>query len=729
MLKKTTAAFSSFITSIVLSLFSVYASAADTATWPQAIEGKDGAVTVYQPQPEKLSGKTLSGRAAMSIKLTNQKDPIWGVFWFEGDIETDRSNDSATLSNLEVKEVRWPNSTESGEERFSAFVEKEIENSIFTTTISQLTATLAASDKAQKSLEDLKHEAPDILFSDKLAVLLSYDGKPKFQAIEKSDYLRAVNTPLAVAANKNKTKFYLSSGSGWYAANDAMGPWKTTEDVPSDLAKLIKQEESKTSKTPTIIATTEATELISTDGDAKWRSLAGGQLMYVENTETPWLREIASGEMYVLLSGRWFSSKVQDGPWRFVRPDKLPKSFSDIPPESELGGLRTSIAGTDEANEAVMDTQIPQTAAVKRHGTTITVDYDGEPKFEAIKGTEVSYALNTASQVLMINERYYAVEDAIWYESNKTTGPWVVAEQVPANEIAKIPSSSPAYNTAFVNIYGSTKEVVYVGYTPGYYWSYPYYGVPVYGTGWYYPPYYSPNYYYPYPRTWGMHVGYSSGGGWYYGASWGSPFFRVGISWGGHYSHGYYGGYHNHNNIVINNTGNINIGNNVNIDKSRVNTVKSNRANNVYKDGRMKDKISANPNLKNRDFKTSAAAGKANNVLADRDGNVVRKDNDKWQSMSGGKWQDIKNNDVSRDPIKDRATDFNRDRQNSRDRINSRSIDRANVQNRASSIDRSKMQRRASSTNRSSFNHSSMNRQFNARSRGSFNGGGMRGRR
>ena len=216
-------------------------------------------MTVYQPQPEKLSGKTLSGRAAMSIKLTNQKDPIWGVFWFEGDIETDRSNDSATLSNLEVKEVRWPNSTESGEERFSAFVEKEIENSIFTTTISQLTATLAASDKAQKSLEDLKHEAPDILFSDKLAVLLSYDGKPKFQAIEKSDYLRAVNTPLAVAANKNKTKFYLSSGSGWYAANDAMGPWKTTEDVPSDLAKLIKQEESKTSKTPTIIATTEAT--------------------------------------------------------------------------------------------------------------------------------------------------------------------------------------------------------------------------------------------------------------------------------------------------------------------------------------------------------------------------------------------------------------------------------------------------------------------------------------
>jgi hypothetical protein len=82
----------------------------------------------------------------------------------------------------------------------------------------------------------------------------------------------------------------------------------------------------------------------------------------------------------------------------------LPKSFSEIPAESELGGLRTSVAGTDEANEAVMDTQIPQTAAVKRSGTTITVDYDGEPKFEPIKGTEVSSAVNTASKVLIVDK-------------------------------------------------------------------------------------------------------------------------------------------------------------------------------------------------------------------------------------------------------------------------------------------------------------------------------------
>ena len=58
-----------------------------------------------------------------------------------------------------------------------------------------------------------------------------------------------------------------------------------------------------------------------------------------------------------------------------------------------------------------MDTQTPQAAAVKRN---VTVDYDSEPKFEAIKVTEASYVVNTLFQVLMIDKKYYAVENAIW---------------------------------------------------------------------------------------------------------------------------------------------------------------------------------------------------------------------------------------------------------------------------------------------------------------------------
>jgi hypothetical protein len=139
--------------------------------------------------------------------------------------------------------------------------------------------------------------------------------------------------------------------------------------------------------------------------------------------------------------------------------------------------------------------------------------YDGDPKFEKISGTKVAYAVNTGAQVLEIGGRYYAVDNGVWFTSSSAKGPWVVADSVPEDEISKIPPSAPVYNTTHVHVYQSTPEVVYVGYTPGYLWSFPYYGVPFYGTGWYYPPYWG-SVYYPRAPTWGFHVGYNPWTGW-----------------------------------------------------------------------------------------------------------------------------------------------------------------------------------------------------------------------
>ena len=47
--------------------------------WPKEIPyGSGGKITIYQPQPEKLDGVKLSGRAAVSIRKKN-----WGRthFW------------------------------------------------------------------------------------------------------------------------------------------------------------------------------------------------------------------------------------------------------------------------------------------------------------------------------------------------------------------------------------------------------------------------------------------------------------------------------------------------------------------------------------------------------------------------------------------------------------------------------------------------------------------------
>jgi hypothetical protein len=631
--------------------------ASHAINWPQQITAEEGTIVVYQPQPESLKGNVLSGRAAMSLEPKGGDEPIFGAFWFDAKIDTDKESDTTLIRDVKITRVRWPDSKDASEQRFTAIVEGAIPQTGFQISMEALSASLKTAEIEQTSLESLKNDPPAIVFREKLAVLLLYDGEPRYADVDNSDYKRVLNTPMAVVRRKNSQSHYLSSGKFWYEAGNPMGPWKITTSPPSDLVKMLQpsaSDDPQPETAPEIVTANKPTELIVSQGKPDWLTLSGGKLLYVQNTESPWLRELATGNMYLLLSGRWYRAKSQDGPWTFVRADELPADFKDIPPASDIGGLRASIAGTEEAEDALLDAQIPQTAAIKRNEAKLSVEYDGAPKFEKIPGTAVSYAVNTSAQVLEINSRYYAVDNAVWFTSSSANGPWIVADEVPQDEIQKIPPSSPVYNTTNVHIYESTPEIVYVGYTPGYLWSFPYYGVPVYGTGWYYPPYYG-RYYYPRPPTWGFHVGYNPWTGWNYGVSWSNGFFSMGVSWGGGYGGGYYpghccGGWYGggYRGPVIINTGDINIGNNVNVgnrttignnidrstnlnlDQSRTNLY--NRADNRSRNA---DTATAQTQLR----EARPATNRPNDVFADRDGNVARNTGDQWQTRENGQWR------------------------------------------------------------------------------------------
>ncbi|MGA9573301.1 MAG: hypothetical protein WBS20_05060 [Lysobacterales bacterium] len=642
--------------------------------WPQEITAPEGTIVVYQPQPETLEGNILTGRAAISLQLSNKDEQVFGAMWFSAQIDTDTDTSVVIVRNVKVEKVSWPDSKDAGEQRFTAIVEAAVPESGFEISLEQLSSSLETAKIEQKSLENLKMDPPEIVFSETLTVLMLFEGKPRFSPIENSRYESAVNTPFAVARNAKTGMCYLSSGTYWYEAKDPMGPWAPTSSPPDDLKQMIQDDESEAgapSTPPAVLAVSVPTELIVSAGKPNWKTLPGGDLLYVENTETPWLRELSTNNMYVLLSGRWYRSKSQSGPWTFVRSDELPPSFSDIPPDSDIGGLRVSVAGTDEAEDALMDAAIPQTAAIKRSEASLTVEYDGQPKFEKIEGTDVKYAVNTAAQVLEISGKYYAVDNGVWFTAGSAGGPWVVADSIPNDEIKTIPPSSPVYNTTYVQVYQSTPEVVYVGYTPGYMWSYPYYGVPVYGTGWYYPPYMG-RYYYPRPPTWGLHVGYNPWTGWNFGVSWGYGFLRVGMVWGGGYHHRYHGccgggwyggGYRGGNNVIIN-TGDINIGNKVNIgNRNNVNNrMASNNSRNIY-DRPENRKRNADKATVKRDLQQARPANRKNNVFADKNGNVARKTKDGWESRSDGAWKSDKATSGNLSPAnRDRATQQARDR-------------------------------------------------------------------
>ena len=626
-------------------------STANAIEWPQEVVADKGTIIVYQPQPEFLEGNRLRGRAAMSILPVGSEEQIFGTFWFEARVETDRNSDTALVRDLKVTDVRWPDSKDAGEQQFTALVESYIPSAGFEISLERLSASLATAELEIESLSQLNNDPPKIVFRRELAVLLSYDGDPRYAKIDNSTYERVINAPIAVIRDQ-RGRHYVTNGKLWYVANSAMGPWKPTTSPPADLVAAIPEADPETPdwpSPPAIVVATEPTELIVTDGPPQWKSLAGGDILYASNTESPWLRYLPTGNMYLLLSGRWFRSKSEPGPWTFVPADELPEAFAAIPPASDIGGLRTSVAGTPEAEDAILDAQIPQTAAISRDAT-LEVSYEGSPKFEPVTGTRVSYAVNSATQVLKVENQYYAVDNGVWFTSSKATGPWKVADEVPEDEIAKIPPSSPVYNTTYVSVYESTPEVVYVGYRPGYLWSFPYYGVPVYGSGWYYRPYPGP-WYYPRPPTWGFNVGYNPWTGWSYGVSWSNGFFSFGVRFGGgyhHHHHGWYGG--GYRGPVVINTGDINIGNNVNVgnradigNKIQRNDLKVNRDNlqreNLYDRANVSDR-KAKPSAVKSDFKRASSNNKLkNNVYADRDGKISRNVDNQWQTRDQGKWQ------------------------------------------------------------------------------------------
>jgi hypothetical protein len=637
--------------------------------WPREATTADGHYVFYQPQPDSLIGNVLAGRMVISFTPKGASEPVFGTVWLSSKLESDRDAGTGTVRDLTVTRVHWPDATDEKKQILTKRLQAFVQKATLPISLPRLSASLATAKRQQKSPAELKNEPPKIVFTDTLSVLLLYDGEPRFKALENADYERALNTPFVVVHDTKRRTYYLTDGGTWYGAKAPKGPWKPGAKPPDELVKAMPKDTAATPPPkdtagtpapkdtsgtppkgpPAIVVATEPTSLIVTDGPPKWLPATGkGELLYVKNTETPWIKEVSTKQHYLLLSGRWFRAATTAGPWAFVRPDSLPPSFKEIPAASDIGGVRASVAGTPEAEEEVLDASVPQTAAIKRSEAKLEVHYDGEPKFEAISGTSVERAVNTQSQVLRIEGKYYAVDEGVWFASANAKGPWAVADKVPEDEISKIPPSSAAYNTTHVHVYESTPEVVYVGYTPGYMWSFPYYGVPVYGTGYYYPPYWG-SYYYPGVPTFGMSVGFNPWTGWSVGFGMSAGFVNVGVSfggwgasyyrpYGGRYYGGAYGGYGGaYRGRTVVNTGNINIGNNYGANR-QVDRAGARGANNIYARPESQARV-ADRGTVDRASATRPAANTPNNVLSDQNGNVARRNNDgSYDARSGSQW-------------------------------------------------------------------------------------------
>jgi hypothetical protein len=626
---------------IFLLLAAAVSAGAEEISWPQEIVTNEGVtIVVYQPQVEEYTGIELAGRAAVSVKAAATDNvPVFGAIWFEARIDTDRDARTAVIRDVDILDVRFADASDEQLQNLADLIENHIEQSRFMISVDQLLADLEA-DTSGTGAPELRHEPPKMVLSTEPALLVSIDGEPVLEKIEGSDYERVINTPFLIVRDGRQHYLYIGSDA-WYAAPEITGPWDRTKRVPKDIAQLVEPAEDDDTMVDDvrIIVATEPTELIVSDGEPSWSPVEGMDLLYMDNTDSNAFLELSTQRYYVLLSGRWYRGEgmLGDLQWSHVPNDELPEPFSDIPENSVNGAVLSHVAGTEQARDAVLDNTIPQTAAVKRDDDSFSVEYDGKPDFAPIEDIQVQYAQNTASAVFKYGNLYYACDNGIWYVSNQATGPWAVATEVP-DAIYKIPTSNPHHNVTYVRVYDVTPQVVYVGYTPGYYGSYYYRGAVVYGSGWYYNPWYGP-YYYPRYPTWGFHVSYNPWYGWGFGVSWTSGPFRFTFSSRAHGGWWGVGGYRPYPRPVVYGgyrKTNINIDNSINIGGGRDRPA---TRPNLYNRPETRDRIAQRPAVP-ADRQARPASNIQNNVLTDRSGNVYQRDTSgKWQQRDNGQWR------------------------------------------------------------------------------------------
>jgi hypothetical protein len=518
----------------------------DEDPWPRAIQVEGSTVKIYQPQLNSWTNNLLDAYAAVAIKNRGSGNIDYGAIWFTARTEVDKVNRIVTLDNLNLTKQNFPTISDNGSRFTFLFIGyMQGDHSIPLDLLqSELAITEAANNQKKYTV---KNEPPVVIFSSSPAVLALIDGPPMLRPTE--EHLQKVlNTRSMILFDASKSMFYLALMDGWVQAGSIQGPWVEAERAPTrNLDKVRKELEASNSnealgnpkmslkdahdegELPTVYVSTVPAELLLSDGPPQFAAILGTGLSYVSNSGNDIFVMSGSQTYYILLAGRWFSSSaLQGAPWTYVPGAGLPPDFANIPDSNPKASVLVSVPGTPQAKEALIANSIPQTATITRSAANLSVAYSGAPQFDPIPGTSLQYAPNTTTPVIYLpGNNYYAVENGVWFTSRAAAGPWAVATTVPP-AIYSIPPESPLHYVTYVQIYGSTPSVVYVGYTPGYYGTVVSAdGVVVYGTGWSYPPYVGTKIWVAPPATYGVGAGFA----WSAAAGWGLG-FGLGLAMG-----------------------------------------------------------------------------------------------------------------------------------------------------------------------------------------------------
>ena len=522
--------------------------------WPRVREAPNGdRLVLHQPQVDRWADQLIEARIAVELHLAGSAEVIYGALWVQGETRTNLDTRVVTVGNVKVREAKFPETGDVSQavvlERLQSLFPSNPVDLSLDRLLANVERTSAQARVRETQLGPLE---PRVIVEHAHALLIPIDGAPVLSPIPGAPLLHVVNTPWDILLESGSGLYFLRLGDGWVVSPSLdRGPWRRATKAPAGVDRIPSDHVRAGARhvalapgaaVPIIRVVQEPAELVVITGEPRLVGIPTGDLLYVSNTSSDLFFHTGTSSWFLLASGRWFSARALGGPWHEVR-DRLPADFASIPRTHPRAGVRVSVPGTPEAEALLITAQIPRRAVIRRNEAALQVTYDGPPRFQRCAGVEVSYAVNTAYDVVRVDGVHYCCYRGVWFVAASAIGPWRVCDRVPA-VIYRIGPRCPVYRVTYVYVYDATPDLVVVGYLPGYFGLYlcPRRRVLVFGTGWPYSPWIHAGVWFGWPWTFGLGVGYQTFvSGYVLGVTYYTPVVRRPLRASGHpFSYGFY---------------------------------------------------------------------------------------------------------------------------------------------------------------------------------------------
>jgi hypothetical protein len=197
------------------------------------------------------------------------------------------------------------------------------------------------------------------------------------------------------------------------------------------------------SKPPRVIVSYSPAILVPIDRAPVLKAVADSQFQRVINSRALIL-QVPGQNFFIHVYDGWLSSNSISGPW--AQSFNLPPGIDSVAQTLASSGAVDMLDGGPKANpKPSLANGVPQiyTSSVPAE----LIVFKGQPDFQPVVGTQLLWASNTTSDVLIdiSNNLYYVLISGRWFDSPALTGPWTF---VPNNalppDFAHIPPQTPA---------------------------------------------------------------------------------------------------------------------------------------------------------------------------------------------------------------------------------------------------------------------------------------------